>query len=228
MLVIKGRRFIVLFVYLLNQLSFRKCPHDHQLTNKACFSNITVTNISQRFTYKMAAKNGWHRYVTKLCHYHPMYTLFQLPIGNESVPKIITNNTINLFLTAISISVISSHNYFRILFDKIASVYFIRKYIYTVWGNGQPREPALCQLYRHTFVPERQAAGRIHEFALGGPSPLPFLLEVGSPLNQIRGVWERCWVQGAAPAENEFVALWSYEKATGGNHLEYSEVHVLQ
>ena len=20
-------------------------------------------------------------------------------------------------------------------------------------GNGQPREPALCQLYRHTFVP---------------------------------------------------------------------------
>ena len=61
-----------------------------------------------------------------------MYTLFQLPIGNESVPKIITNNIINLFLTAISISVISSHNYFRILFDKIASVYFIRKYIYTV------------------------------------------------------------------------------------------------
>ena len=40
------------------------------------------------------------------------------------------------------------------LFDKIASVYFIRKvYSYFSTGNGQPREPALCQLYRHTIVP---------------------------------------------------------------------------
>ena len=50
-------------------------------------------------------------------------------IGNE---KIIINGTINLFfLTAISILVISNHNSFRVLFDKIASAYFIRKkYIY--------------------------------------------------------------------------------------------------
>jgi len=47
-------------------------------------------------------------------------------IGNESVPKIIINNAINLlFKTAISISVISNHGSFRVLFDKIASVYFI-------------------------------------------------------------------------------------------------------
>jgi len=26
-------------------------------------------------------------------------------------------------------------------------------YLYFSTGNGQPREPALCQLYRHTFVP---------------------------------------------------------------------------
>ena len=26
-------------------------------------------------------------------------------------------------------------------------------YLYFSIGNGQPREPALCQLYRHTFVP---------------------------------------------------------------------------
>jgi len=41
-------------------------------------------------------------------------------------------------------------------FDKIASVYFIWKIyrpIYFSVGNGQPRQPALCQLYRHTFVP---------------------------------------------------------------------------
>ena len=40
------------------------------------------------------------------------------------------------------------------MFDKIASVYFIWKicrYFFCT-GNGQPREPALCQLYRHTFV----------------------------------------------------------------------------
>ena len=45
--------------------------------------------------------------------------------GNETVPKIIINNTINLFFeTAIRILLISSHNSFRVLFDKIASVYF--------------------------------------------------------------------------------------------------------
>jgi len=49
---------------------------------------------------------------------------------------------------------ISYHNRFRVLCDKIASAYFIWKiYLYFNIGNGQPREPALCQLYRHTFVP---------------------------------------------------------------------------
>ena len=50
--------------------------------------------------------------------------------------------------------VISDHNSFRVLFDKIASVYFIwRMYLYFSIGSGQPRQPALCQLYRRTFVP---------------------------------------------------------------------------
>jgi len=58
-----------------------------------------------------------------------------------------------IFLTAISILPISNHNSFRVLFDKIASIYFICKiYLYFSIGNGQPREPELCQLYRHTFV----------------------------------------------------------------------------
>ena len=77
-------------------------------------------------------------------------------IGKERVPKIILNDTIDLFLkTAIIILVISNHNSFLVLTDKTAFVYFIWKmYLYQFSiGNGQPREQALCQLYRHTFVP---------------------------------------------------------------------------
>jgi len=41
-----------------------------------------------------------------------------------------------------------------VLFDKISSVCFILKiYLYFSIGNGQRRQPALCQLYRRTFVP---------------------------------------------------------------------------
>jgi len=58
-----------------------------------------------------------------------------------------------VFYTAISILVIANHNTFRVLFDKIASVHFIWKmYLYFSIVNGQPREPALCQLYRHTIA----------------------------------------------------------------------------
>jgi len=50
----------------------------------------------------------------------------QSVIGNRNVPKIIINNTINvLFKTAINMLVISNRNSFRVLLDKIASVYFI-------------------------------------------------------------------------------------------------------
>jgi len=50
--------------------------------------------------------------------------------------------------------IISNHNSFRVLFDEIAYVYCIWKiYFYFSIGIGQLREPALCQLYRHTFVP---------------------------------------------------------------------------
>ena len=59
-----------------------------------------------------------------------------------------------IFLTAISILLTTNHCSFRVLFEKIASVYFIwEMYLYLSTGNGRPREPALCQLYRHTFVP---------------------------------------------------------------------------
>ena len=47
--------------------------------------------------------------------------------GNESVQKIIINSTINLcfFENPVSILVISNHNSFQLLFDKIASVVFV-------------------------------------------------------------------------------------------------------
>ena len=51
--------------------------------------------------------------------------------------------------TAISISVISHHNSFQVLFDKIASVYFTWKTFFLLLASA----PALCQLYRHIFVP---------------------------------------------------------------------------
>jgi len=54
----------------------------------------------------------------------------QVEIGNESVScaeNYNIYNTINLFLkTAISILVISDHNSFRVLFDKIASVFYLK------------------------------------------------------------------------------------------------------
>jgi len=76
----------------------------------------------------------------------------------------------------------------------------------------------------------------------GGPSLYltffsPFLLFLVSPspleaglLKPAKGSGERCkpppiGVRGRAPAENEFGAL---QKATGRNHFEYSEYHVLQ
>jgi len=40
------------------------------LPTKLFLSDSRVTNISQSFTHKMAAKTSWHRYGTKLRHCH--------------------------------------------------------------------------------------------------------------------------------------------------------------
>jgi len=47
-------------------VSLRKCPYDQWLTNKAYLSAITVRNIYQVFTYKMAAKISWHSIWNKI------------------------------------------------------------------------------------------------------------------------------------------------------------------
>ena len=44
---------------------------------------------------------------------------------NDSVPKILTNDTMNIFLNCNQHFAISNHSSSRVLFDKIASVYFI-------------------------------------------------------------------------------------------------------
>ena len=54
----------------------------------------------------------------------------------------------------------------------------------------------------------------------------------GFPLpSRLSGLGERrklpSGVGAEPPAENEFGALWSCQKATGGNHFEYSAVRVL-
>ena len=51
----------------------RQCPRDQYLINKAYLSCVTVRNIYESFTNKMAAKTSWHKYGTKLRHCHPMY-----------------------------------------------------------------------------------------------------------------------------------------------------------
>jgi len=58
----------------IESVSLSKCPHDHRHTNKAYLSAVTTTDISQSFTYKLAAKINGHRYGTKLRHCRPVYT----------------------------------------------------------------------------------------------------------------------------------------------------------
>jgi len=84
-----------------------------------------------------------------LCHHAANCT------GGESVPKIIPkwHDEFISFKLQSAFFLISNHDSFRVLFDKIASVYFIRElHLCFSIGNGQSREPALCQLYRHTLV----------------------------------------------------------------------------
>jgi len=74
--------------------------------------------------------------------------------SNESVPKIVINRHLFFYSTAINIFVLSNHDSFRVLSDKLLTYILSEKIcLYFSIGNGQPREPALCQLYRRTFVP---------------------------------------------------------------------------
>ena len=70
------------------------------------------------------------------------------------------------------------------------------------------RRVARCRRYRGVGNGKR----------VSPPQPNPLPSRLGGSLSGVRG---------GAPAEKEFGALWSCQKATGGNHFEYSTVHVL-
>ena len=76
-------------------VSLRKCPYDHWLANKAYLSSIAVTNIYQSFTYKMAAKIGWHRYWTKLRHCRPVYSRICTTMVCQSVVRLFPLHLLN-------------------------------------------------------------------------------------------------------------------------------------
>ena len=62
-----------------------KCMYDNQLANKAYFSDITVKNIFQSFTHKMAAKANWHwNYVTVTLLYTPRVFCCCCTLWNQS------------------------------------------------------------------------------------------------------------------------------------------------
>ena len=66
---------------------------DLWLTNKAYLSDITVTNISQSFTYKMAIKINWHRYETIITSLSP-YVWAQI-LNSTQVNFIFFRQTMN-------------------------------------------------------------------------------------------------------------------------------------
>jgi len=55
-----------------------------------------MTNISQSFTHKMAAKISWHRYGKKLRHSHPMHT----SAANCASVNAVANKQRRLFMAA--------------------------------------------------------------------------------------------------------------------------------
>jgi len=90
-------------------------------------------------------------------------------------------------------------------------------------------------LVNHMKQKTNKMQGWIQEFALGEVRPLspPLPLRSRVPLKPAKGICGSAVscpsaVHGRAPAENKFGAFSSCEKATGGNHFEYSEVHVLE
>ena len=45
----------------IQSVGLEKCLYNHYLANKAYFSAITVKNIYESITHKMATKASWHR-----------------------------------------------------------------------------------------------------------------------------------------------------------------------
>ena len=50
------------YLHSIQSVGLWKCLYDHLLANKAYFSAITVKNIYESFTHKMATNASWHRH----------------------------------------------------------------------------------------------------------------------------------------------------------------------
>jgi len=63
--------YSVIAYWNTNWIKWSKTTSPWSLTDH--LSGVTVRNIYESFTHKMAAKTSWHRYGTKLRHCQPMY-----------------------------------------------------------------------------------------------------------------------------------------------------------
>jgi len=87
------------------------------------FGGKAIAMTGGQYSMSKVVKDGQYFYTFEISEVHLVHFS---PPGNESVPKIFTNDNVcrlSLFYkTAVSILLISNHDSFRVLFDTIASV----------------------------------------------------------------------------------------------------------
>jgi len=110
--------------------------------------------------------------VGRICRNRKVLSL-EWKCAGTKVPKIIINDTINLLFNCNQHLVISNHNSFRVLFDKIASVYSLfEKYIYILSLEMiSPGNQHCALLYLHTFVPYSSTHYRMSGNVISTPVP---------------------------------------------------------
>jgi len=103
------------------------------------------------------------------------------PMGNESVPKIIINDAINLFFWNCNehFDNFKPYQFPNAVWYNCLRMFYLKLYLYFSIGNGQSREPALCQLYRQSFVPYelRRLAYYVRVVSVPRAPPLMFTFQ---------------------------------------------------
>jgi len=113
-------------LHFKNMFIFIKLRCDRRTSDEKRKKHKQSRKTENYFTRQSYMNNGLEQFSHWSAKFVQTAILMCQHLGNESVSKIVINDTINfLFITEISILVISNHNSFRVLFDKIAFVYFI-------------------------------------------------------------------------------------------------------
>jgi len=127
-----GQHSAVLYACLHWLLS----KYNINIENCSVFCMFSLFNFSSIFLggqliqFVPMCGRPWHRAVVRFSR---AYVKSRSHAGNESVSKIIINNTMNFLKTVIRVLLTSNNKRFRVLFDEIASTYFIwRIYLYSV------------------------------------------------------------------------------------------------